>query len=297
MKKIIVLLFVISLGLTMDDAKADFIFGEPANLGPIVNPSGDEAGVSISYDGLSIYFCSDRPNGYGSYDLWVTNRETELSDWEAPINLGPVVNSSAGCMAPSISADGLTLYFSDRDSFPLIPGGVGDPDLWFVTRPTLDADWSSPVNVGIPINYIGGDICANISADGLSLYYASGAGRGGSGLYDLWIATRPTTDDEWDSPLNLGPSVNTSKADITPCISSDGLVLLFSNGHWSGYDLLISRRNSIEDAWSQAVILGPEVNANNTEESFPCLSSDGRMMYFCSDRPGGGGGRPRGSPS
>ena len=240
MKKInLLILVLIVLDLAINVTKAEFVFGDPSNLGPIVNSSGDEAGISISYDGLSIYFCSDRPDGYGSYDIWVTRRETELSDWETPVNLGPVVNSSAGCMSPSISADGLTLYFSDRDTFPLIPGGVGDPDLWFVTRPSLDADWSSPINVGIPINYIGGDICPNISADGLSLYYASGAGRGGSGVYDLWITTRPTKDDEWDSPLNLGPTVNTSKADITPCISSDGLVLFFSNGWWSGYDLLM----------------------------------------------------------
>ena len=271
-------------------AKADFTFGEPVNLGPIVNSSGDAAGVSVSHDGLSLYFCSDRDGGYGSYDIWVTMRETQLSDWEAPVNLGPIVNTAAGCMAPCISADGLTLYFSDGEYDPLIPGGIGSTDLWFITRPNLDADWSSPINVGLPINYTGGDICPSISTNGLSLYHASGQARGGSGLYDLWIATRPTTDDEWNPPTNLGHTVNTGKADISPCISADGLVLLFSSGTWANsYDLFMSRRNSIEDDWAQAVILGPEVNTTNTDDYFPCLTSNGRTMYFCSNRDGGFG--------
>jgi hypothetical protein len=115
---------VIGVGST---ARADFVFGIPTNLGPVVNSEADIMGVCASYDGLSLYFCSDRSDGYGSYDLWIATREKVGLGWSAPVNLGPTVNSTAGCMAPSISADGLSLYFvSNR------PGGYGQRDIWQV---------------------------------------------------------------------------------------------------------------------------------------------------------------------
>ena len=64
-----------------------------------------------------------------------------------PTNLGPEVNSSDYDFSPSITADGLQLYFeSDR------PGGVGTYDIWMSTRATKADDWGAPTNLGPPIN-------------------------------------------------------------------------------------------------------------------------------------------------
>jgi len=120
-------------------AKADFVFGEPTNLGPTINGSDEVLGVCLSYDRLELYFCSDRPGGYGGYDLWMSTRPTIDDDWSAPMNLGPNVNSQSDCMAPSISTDGLTLYFSDYDYGPYLPGGFDSTDIWMVTRETKDS--------------------------------------------------------------------------------------------------------------------------------------------------------------
>ena len=75
-------------------AKADFTFGIPTNLGPTINSSYGEAVSSISADGLMLYFASDRSDGYGGADIWVTKRQTIVDDWGAPENLGPLVNTS-----------------------------------------------------------------------------------------------------------------------------------------------------------------------------------------------------------
>ena len=61
-----------------------------------------------------------------------------------PTNLGPTINSSRGDWPPSISADGLTLYFGSYDR----PRGYGKWDLWVATRETTDAEWGTPANLG-----------------------------------------------------------------------------------------------------------------------------------------------------
>lgn len=155
-------------------------WGEPVNLGPTVNSSYREAAPNISADGLELYFVSGRPGGYGVNSLWVTTRKTTDDDWGEPVNLGPVVNSSAGEWAPSISADGLTLFFSSTR-----PGGSGKSDLWVTTRATKNDPWGEPVNLGPTVNSSAGDGGPSISSDRLTLFFASRR-LGGLGDDDLW---------------------------------------------------------------------------------------------------------------
>jgi len=93
MKKAILLIFVITLGLTIDVAKADFTFGEPTNLGPTVNSSAFDGYPDISADGLTLYFVSNRPGGSGGYDLWITTRPNINAQWGPAVNLGQPANS------------------------------------------------------------------------------------------------------------------------------------------------------------------------------------------------------------
>ncbi len=65
MKNTISLVLVLALGLAAGIANADFTFGEPTNLGPTVNSSSYDGGSSISADGLSFFFASNRPGGSG----------------------------------------------------------------------------------------------------------------------------------------------------------------------------------------------------------------------------------------
>ena len=135
MKKTTSIALVLGLGLAAEVAKADFAFGEPTNLGPTVNSSSMDFDTTISPDGLSLYFASERPGGSGGKDLWMTMRATVSDPWGQPVNLGPTVNSSAWDSCPSISADGLSMYFESNRS-----GGGGDRDMWVTSRPTPDVD-------------------------------------------------------------------------------------------------------------------------------------------------------------
>jgi len=204
-------------------------WGWSSNLGSTVNNSSYDDHPDISHDGLSLYFCSDRPGGFGNADLWVTTRATINGDWDTPVNLGPTINSSSNETAPSISADGLSLFF-DSDH----PGGTGSWDIWMATRPTTDGDWGAPVPLPPLVNSSSIDGEPSISADERTLYFISDR-SGGYGDYDLWVTTRKTTGDDWGIPVNLGPTVNQTYEDVGPDISADGSTLYYTVGGSVGF--------------------------------------------------------------
>ncbi|MHC4173218.1 MAG: M56 family metallopeptidase [Planctomycetota bacterium] len=270
-------------------ARADFIFGTPTNLGPTVNSSAGEGTPCISADGLSLYFASGRAGGSGGWDLWMTTRETTSDPWGQPVNLGSTVNTSRGETAPSISADGLLLYFGSKRG-----GGWGGWDLWMTRRETTSDPWGQPVNLGPTVNSPAGEICPSISGDGLELYFSEFhvARPGGYGGADVWVTKRPTKDDPWGPPENLGDTVNGGDDDGLPFISADGLKLYFSStraGGYGGADTWVTTRATKDADWGPPVNLGPTVNSP-ADEVYPSLSANGSTLYFNSDRSGGSGG-------
>jgi Tol biopolymer transport system component len=266
-------------------ANAGFIFGIPENLGPTVNSSSGEGAPTISADGLELHFTSLRD---GWADLWVTKRESADDDWTEPVNLGLTVNSSDWDGESSISADGLELYFaSDR------PGGSGRFDIWVTKRTTVSDPWGEPVNLGPNVNTSVDDSDVCISTDGLSLYIESYR-SGGHGRNDLWVSKRATISDPWGEPANLGATINSSASDGAPSISSDGLMLFFSDysnprpGGNGSTDIWLMRRATISDTWGEPVNLGPTVNSSSNDQG-PNISADGSTLYFFSRRSGGSG--------
>lgn len=85
--------------------------------------------IFIRKDGLEAFITSNRG---GNLDIWVSTRETLSEPWSAPTNLGSPVNTPAEDVAPWLSKDGSTLYFSSTRS-----GGMGLRDLWYATRTKL----------------------------------------------------------------------------------------------------------------------------------------------------------------
>jgi uncharacterized protein (TIGR02246 family) len=142
------------------------------------------------------------------------------------VNLGPTVNGSGSDGSPEISDDGLSLFFSTNRS-----GGHGNLDLWVTTRVTTEDEWGPPVNLGPTVNTSIMDHCPGISADGLTLFFASG--------WSIFVTRRTTTDADWGTPVNLGPMVNGPSND-DPSISPDGSTLFFCSNRSDGvgkYDL------------------------------------------------------------
>jgi hypothetical protein len=289
LKRVILYALVLTLGLAMEQAKADFTISEPTNLGPIINSSAQEHAANISADGLSLFLTSDRSGGFGSDDIWVTTRATINDSWSEPINLEPPVNSSYPDGFPSISADGLTLYFSANNR-PGI-GGPGGADIWMTTRSTKSVFWGNPVNLGSPVNSASFESTQSISSDGLTLYFDSDR-PGGSGDSDLWVTTRSTINDNWNTPINLGSIVNSSSLERGPSISSDSSTLFFESnrpGGSGGRDIWMTTRATKDGSWNEPVNLGPTVNTARWDKR-PNISADGLTLYFSSyDRSGGYG--------
>jgi hypothetical protein len=207
-----------------------------------------------------------------------------------PLNMGPTLNSPAVEEKQFSSSDGLELYFmSMRD------GGYGDWDLYVSTRETIQDPWGEPLNMGSRFNTSGFDGAPCLTADNLELYFCSERpGALEEGSY-LWISKRATRDDEWGEPVNFGPIYLDDEVQYGngPCLSSDGLELYFDvwRGPQAGIDLGMISRPSVSDPWGEPVNLGPTVNMNGSSDNYnAALSSDGRMLFFNSNRSGGQGG-------
>jgi hypothetical protein len=267
-----------------DRASADFILGEPTNLGQTVNCGKADEGVAISDDGLSLYFGSVRPSGCGDFDLCVITRASAAEPWGEPTNLGPIVNSPVNDGSPCLAADGLELFF---DSYRLDPEAA---DIWITRRTFLDDPWEDPVNLGSVVNTVDTEGGPSLSSDGCLLYFHSDR-PDGSGGYDLWMASRATSADPWETPVNLGEVVNSNATDCGPSISADGRALFFYSSRSGGLgnlDLWVTIRADPSDPWGTPVNLGPSVNTGSGELN-PTISADGRTLWFSACRPGGCG--------
>jgi Tol biopolymer transport system component len=256
-------------------AKADYTFGTITNLGPPVNTSFNEGIPRISSDGLSLYFTSDRPGGFGERDLWVAKRTSTEDQWEPATNLGPTVNSSDHDWAPSISTDGLTLYFCSWKR----PGGHGKFDIWQTVRPTVNDEWGTPENLGSLVNTPDEERMPWISADGLEIYFAR---IGNSDTANLYVSKRATITDTWSEPVNLSV-LNTASSESEPSLSADGLTMFFTSTRPGGFgegDLYVSTRETKDSEWSTPLNLGKQINTQYSEVC-PCLSFDGHTLYFC----------------
>jgi len=276
MKKAIFFVLVLALSLNVKVTKADFVFGKPTKV-PNINSSSRDLKPSVSADGLSLFFTSTRPGGEGGMDIWVTTRETTNDPWGEPVNLGSPVNSSAwetGC----ISYDGLSFYFSSTRN----RGSNANADIWVTTRDTIHSEWGTPMNLGPTVNSSVDQCYISISTDELSFYFSSNR-SGGYGAYDLWVTTRETIDDDWSTPTNLGPTVNSSGYDTDPSISADGRVLFFQSTRPGGLggecDIWMTRRATKEDDWGEPVNLGPTINGSAAEDC-PNVSADGSTLFF-----------------
>ncbi len=267
------------------NAKADFAFGTPTNLGPTVNSSVWDNVPTVSADGLSLFFDSMRPGGQGGFDIWVTTRETVQDPWGQPVNLGPSINTAADESPGGISPDGLVFYFASNRS-----SGLGGYDTWVTTRATIQDPWGDPTNLCSTINGSSGDLGGRISSDGLEFYFTSNR-PGGSGGFDIWVTTRATIQDPWGNPVNLGSRFNSPVYDYSPAPSPDGLRLFFSSNRPSEYGvwaIWVAERATRDGDWGAPVNLGPAINSSFDQEN-PCISADGSTLYFASTRPGGSG--------
>lgn len=160
------------------------------NLGDSVNgPDCWDSQPSVTPDGNTLYFASNRKGGLGGTDIWRCRRKADGS-WSRPVNLGSAVNTPDNEKCPFIHADGHTLFFSSDGR-----QGFGGYDLYVID---LDQDTvTRPTNLGLPFNTEEDDITFGVFPEGNRAYYAgrtdSSDRMGGTDVltFDLYPAARP----------------------------------------------------------------------------------------------------------
>lgn len=241
-------------------AWGDFTFGEPAKV-PGVNSNSSDHTPHVCRDGLELYFVSTRDFVHGKplTNIWVSKRPTMRDPWSAPAKLDMPANFGGSVFSPSLCADALELYFADGQVNAANPGGHGGSDVWVMKRTDRDAPWGEPVNLGPTVNTQHHEDTPCISANGLELYFSRSVSNDPQNS-ELFVSTRPTRDDPWQEPVNLGPNVNSSQYEFTPWVSHDGLSLFFSRGYSKGH-VHVSKRATIADSWGPAMFFAPVSSA------------------------------------
>lgn len=153
-------------------------WSEPINLGENINTEHWETAPTLSADKTALYFVSSRPGGYGGSDLYVSYRQPNGKFGKA-VNMGPAINTKGDEHAPFIHPDNNSFYFSSNGH-----PGYGGSDLFIMRRKSND-EWSTPENLGYPINTIENEGSIFIASNGMDAYYASDRAdsRGGLDLY------------------------------------------------------------------------------------------------------------------
>jgi outer membrane protein OmpA-like peptidoglycan-associated protein len=145
---------------------------------PKLNSSSWETHLTVTPDGRTIYFVSDREGGFGGRDIY---RIVKLPNgkWSEPINLGETINTEFDEDSPFMAVDNKTLYFASNGV-----NSMGGFDIFMSVRDEFD-NWSTPINLGYPLNSTGDDIFYTTTMDGMTGYLTSFR-RNGEGDKDIY---------------------------------------------------------------------------------------------------------------
>ena len=123
----------------------------PEPMGSDINSPAWETHITVSSDEKTLFFISDRENGYGGRDIYQCVK-LPTNEWSKALNVGPSVNTPYDEDAVFLSADGKTLYFSSNGH-----KSMGDFDIFFSSLGD-DGEWSKPENIGYPLNTTDADV-------------------------------------------------------------------------------------------------------------------------------------------
>lgn len=254
----------------------------PQNLGDSINTANDEYLPSLSLDGNTlIYTMMVTVNGTRSEDFY--EAKSKNKQWLMRQNMGEPINTPLNEGAQTISANGKTIVFSacNRED------GLGKCD--FYISDFKNQHWTTPQNLGKPINSIYWEGHSSISADGRTLYFSTDRPVS-EGDNDLWTSNR-NRDGSWTYPVPLSATINTPKSETSPFIHPDGVTLYFSSHGLPGIggnDIFVTRKDSLGN-WSKPINLGYPINTEGNDWSL-IVAPDGKTAIYSAQRTDSRGG-------
>lgn len=290
MKGVLAIGVVAILGLLPVGGLPEFgDWSAPVNVGPVVNSAASDQCVSISKNGLSLYFSSGR---LGTMDLFVAKRASVTEPWGTPVVL-PNVNTGSSETCPALSLDEHRLYFASTR-----PGGCGLTDFYVSRRHdrSNDMGWNEPENLGCVadgyVNTPGHEGTPGLFEDerGRVVMYFASVPPGSA--YKIFESVQ-RADDSFGpgTPVAELNDVSPAYGDFGPAIRRDGLEIIFTStrpGGLGSSDLWTASRDSTSEAWSAPVNLAV-LNSDKGDFGKTTFSFDGSEFYFSSGRPGGYG--------
>ncbi|MDQ3047314.1 MAG: hypothetical protein M3R27_07175 [Bacteroidota bacterium] len=192
-----------SLGNIYQSINKNGIFQRMKKLNNNVNSDFETAG-SITPDGNIIFFASKRDGSAGETDIYMA-RKLPNNQWALPQNLGPTINTKYKEDFPQIAPDGKTLYFSSQGH-----AGMGDFDLFQSTWNEEENTWSTPKNLGYPLNSAGDDRCISFTQDN-RVAYVSSVRDGGFGDMDLYRVKFNDAEDKFTVLQGFVSTVDSAK--------------------------------------------------------------------------------------
>jgi hypothetical protein len=171
--------------------ESEFIFGtgwtEPELVGSNVNSQDNEFFATITADEQRLYFVSDRSGGLGGKDIWCSNK-LHNGEWGKAINMGAPINTAGDEDAPYLHPDGKTMYFSSNGH-----KSMGGYDIFY--SQFENNEWTSPTNLGYPINTTDDDQSYISTPDGNRAYY-SRKGANTVGSTDIYVVEYPVEEND-----------------------------------------------------------------------------------------------------
>ena len=218
-------------------------------------------------------------------------------EWSDPVHLDAPVNSACQDQTPTLSKDQLSLYFISNRRGGLgndTPDGCQDTfDIWVAHRASTDAAWQTPVNLGAPVNTPDNDVSPELAPDGDLMFFARFVG---AGQRDIYVARRAgnQNDDAWNTPVSLGPDVNTETSEDGPTFirhegDGDGTLFFYRGSPPITTDLYEVRVTKDGETLGPAVVM-TGLNSS-VEDNHAGVRRDGRELFFNSRRPGSVGGQ------
>ena len=211
----------------------------------------------------------------------------KFSQWGEAAPVGPQIRTDdnyEGC--PFISKSGLDLYFRTYNYNPVTK--IWSWDIFVSHRDSIEDEWEDPINLGTNINTDRNELCSFVTIDGHWIYFVSNR-TGAIGGSDLWVSHRKDKRDDqgWDTPINLGPQVNSTSGETGPCIFEDeatGQVTLFFTRSVSGKNKIFSCQ-MLDKVTTGLAAPVDELNYPGAADWHAFVRrKDGLEVIFCSDR-------------
>ncbi len=139
--------------------KQDGHWSKPTNMGPAFNNAAWDGQPCFGLDGLSLFFSSSRPGGFGGRDIWYVY-QLSAGRWSRPVNAGPAINTADDEESPFVHFDGQSIYFMRNGK-----EGLGGYDL-YMARKDINGNWKKAFNLGSPINTGGDEGALTLHPDG-----------------------------------------------------------------------------------------------------------------------------------